>query len=429
VNSDSGSGVVHSATLAANERIAARVAEGSPVVHLAFGEAGLPVHPRLAEVLARAADRTGYPPVSGEPAAREAVAGYFARRGLATQPHQTILAPGSKALLYALLEALPGEVFLPRPSWVSYAAQAVLTGRRAHFVPTPAHTGGVPDPVALREAVRAARRSGGGPGVLILTRPDNPTGAVAGDADVAAACEVAAEHDLTIVSDEIYGDLTHPGTGHEGYPASPASLVPERTVVTTGLSKRLALGGWRVGVARVPDDPRGAELMATLVAIGSEVWSAMPGPMQAVATYAFVEPPELQDHVARSRRLHGAVAQAMWRAWVEAGASCPRPAGGFYSYPDLSAHAGTLAALGVGSSAELADLLLDRYDIGVLPGSAFGDDPARLAVRAATCWLYGDSPDQRTEAQSSEDPARLPWIATALDRVRDALADLLPADR
>ena len=422
---DGGDAVTHSATLAANERIAARIASGAPVVHLAFGEAGLPVHPRLAEVLAQAAHRTGYPPVAGDPAAREAVAGYFTRRDLETDPSQTILAPGSKALLYALLAALPGDVFLPRPSWVSYAAQAALVGRRTHFVPTPDHTGGVPDPLRLREAIGAARRDGGRPGVLILTRPDNPTGAVAPDSDVAAVCEVAAEHDLQIVSDEIYGDLTHPRDDDDRYPLSPAVLLPERTVVTTGLSKRLALGGWRIGVARVPAGPRGAELMSRLVAIGSEVWSAMPGPMQEVTTYAFGEPEEMRDHVARSRRLHAAVSRAMWRTWTGAGAACRQPSGGFYCYPDLTAHAGVLGEAGVRTSADLADLMLERYDIGVLPGSAFGDDPARLAVRVATSLLYGDTPERRAEALASADPPRLPWIASALDRVDDALADLL----
>src|SRR6476469_10656046 len=107
-----------SPTLATNERVQARLAAGVPVLHLAFGEAGLPVLPSVAERLGAAAGENSYGPVAGSSAVRAAAAGYFERRGLPTGPEQTLLAPGSKALLYALLCVLPGDVVLPRPSWV-----------------------------------------------------------------------------------------------------------------------------------------------------------------------------------------------------------------------------------------------------------------------------------------------------------------------
>ncbi len=416
--------VTQSATLAANEDIQRRIRSGDDVLHLAFGEAGLPVHPDLAKLLAGAAHRTGYSPVAGDDDARRAVAGYFTRRGMPADETQIMLAPGSKALLFALLRAIDGDVVLPRPSWVSYAAQAALVGRRTLSVPSPAHTGGVPDPELLADTLDAARRQGREPGVLILTRPDNPTGTVATDADVEAVCEVAAAHDLMVISDEIYGDLTH-GSPDGVYPTSPATLLPDRTIVTTGLSKQLALGGWRVGVALVPPGEPGASLFEKLTAIGSEIWSSMAAPMQEVAEYAFGEPDELRRHVARARRLHGAVATAMWKVWAEAGASCREPRGGFYCYPDLTAHASRLATVGVHTSADLAELLLSRYGIGVLPGTAFGDDPDHLAVRVATSLLYGDTNEQRQEALASDEPAELPWITSPLKRMRDALDDLL----
>ena len=88
-----------SATLAANERVQARIAAGRPVLHLAFGEAGLPVLPSVAEHLAAAAGANGYGPVAGSPAVRAAAAGYYERRGLPTSPDRVVLAPGGKALL------------------------------------------------------------------------------------------------------------------------------------------------------------------------------------------------------------------------------------------------------------------------------------------------------------------------------------------
>lgn len=125
--------IKHSATLAINEKIAQRRARGETVVHLGFGEAGIPVLPEAAEALASAASRTDYGPVAGSEDLRTQIAGYFDRRGRATHPEQVLPAPGSKALLYALIQSLPGDVVLPRPSWVSYAAQAALAGQEDHL--------------------------------------------------------------------------------------------------------------------------------------------------------------------------------------------------------------------------------------------------------------------------------------------------------
>ena len=137
-----GRAVPVSATLAANEAMAARRARGQLVLPLAFGQAGLPVHPVLREALAAATADGEYGPVAGRAALRSAAAGYWARRGLPTSPDQVVCGPGSKPLLFALLLAIGGDVALPRPSWVSYAAQAALIGIRAHLVPArPAKAG------------------------------------------------------------------------------------------------------------------------------------------------------------------------------------------------------------------------------------------------------------------------------------------------
>ena len=135
-----------SPTLAANERVQAKLAAGEPVLHLAFGEAGLPVLPAVAERLVEGAGRNRYGPVAGSPAAREAAAGYFARRGVPTDAGQIVFAPGSKPLLFALLQALPGDVVLPVPCWVSYAAHAAIAGKRVIGVPIGAEAAACPTP-------------------------------------------------------------------------------------------------------------------------------------------------------------------------------------------------------------------------------------------------------------------------------------------
>ncbi|KAB8196490.1 aminotransferase class I/II-fold pyridoxal phosphate-dependent enzyme [Nonomuraea phyllanthi] len=404
--------VTLSATLAANEDIDRRRRAGERVLHLAFGEAGLPVHPALRDRLAAASERNGYGPVAGASELRTAAAGYWTRRGLITDPELVVSGPGSKSLLYGLLLAIGGDVVLPVPSWVSYAAQADLVGSRPILVPAPPGEGGVPDPDLVAAEVRRARAQGRTVSSLLVTLPDNPTGRLASPATIGRLAEIARELDLMIISDEIYRDLLHdPALPY----TSPAELAPERTVITTGLSKSLALGGWRIGVARLPAGAHA--LHRSLLAVASEIWSAPAAPVQDAAAYAFGEPPELTERIERSRRLHGAVAGAVHQRFAEAGISAPTPQGGFYLYPDLS-------HLRLGGSAEITKILLEEHGIGVLPGHAFGDDPAAARVRVAVSLLYGDSPDERLTALNSPDPLRLPWIAANLDHLTTGLKEL-----
>ena len=407
-----------SPTLAANELMAARKQRGEPVLPMAFGEAGLPAHPALRLALAEATGRTGYGPVAGQVGLREAAAGYWQRRGLDTDPAAIVCGPGSKALLFGLMLAIGGDVAVPRPSWVSYAAQASLIGAQPHFVDIRPGQGGVPDPDRLGDAVRAARAAGRELRSVILTLPDNPTGTLASPATIRALCRVADEHDLIIISDEIYRDLVHPET--EPF-TSPAAMAPGRTIVTTALSKGLALGGWRIGVARLLR----RRLRDRLVGIGSEIWSAPAAPIQQAAAYAFSEPPELAERIALSRRLHGQVARAVARRFTAAGADVPPPVGAFYLYPDFGPVREELQGRhGVKTSDGLAALLLRRYGMGVLPGSAFGDDPGALRLRVATGLLYGETDRQRETALAAAEPTAVPWVASSLARIEEILADL-----
>nr|WP_063784314.1 pyridoxal phosphate-dependent aminotransferase [Streptomyces sp. SBT349] len=406
--------VTHSATLAIDETLRARRARGERLLHLAFGEAGLPVPREVADRLAAAAGRNGYGPVVGSAGAREAAAGWFTRRELPTEARQILFAPGSKSLLYALLATLPGDVVLPRPAWVSYAAQSALAGKRVIGVEVPEDgPGGVPDPERLARVLATER-----PGVLVLTVPDNPTGTVAGRAQLRAVCELAERHGLAVVADEIYAELVHDGTR----PPSAATLLPERTVVTSGLSKSMALGGWRIGFARLPAGEWGERLRAELTGVASEVWSSLAAPMQAVAEYVLSDPPGVLAHIEAARRLHATVARAVHAEFTTAGALCRPPEGGFYLYPDFAPLRPGLAARGIDSGATLATELLERHGVGVLPGEAFGDAPEALRARVATSLLYGETEQERWRALAAPDPLALPWIAGALDHLRTALA-------
>ncbi|SBT43766.1 pyridoxal phosphate-dependent aminotransferase [Micromonospora auratinigra] len=410
-----------SPNLALDQLVQERIAAGESIVHLGFGESRLPVFGPLKERLAEGADRNAYGPVVGDPATRAAVAGYFARRRLPTDAEQVIVAPGSKPLLMALQLVAGGDTLVALPSWVTYAPQARLAGKTVLGVPIPASCGGVPDPAALRETIRAARVLGHDPKILVLTSPDNPTGTYAPDDLVRELCAIAEEEDLLIVSDEIYRDILHtPGTDL----LSPAEVAPRRTVVITGLSKSLALGGWRIGAARFPAGPAGERLRADVASVASEIWSTLAGPMQAVAGYAFAEPPEVRERLAADAALHGAVAAAVHRIMVDAGATCRPPTGAFYVYPDFAPLRGPLAEQGVTDGASLQRHLLEELGVAVLSGHHFGDRPEALRFRAATSMLYGATPAEQRATQQAADPLAVPHVADALTRLEQALAKL-----
>lgn len=410
-----------SPTLAINEAIAQRRRRGERTLALGFGEANIPVPGFLKERLAQHADLSEYGPVAGREDLRVAVADYLERRGVPTSADQVVVGPGSKPLLYAAIAALDGPLALPAPSWVSYAAQADFLGREVVRIPTGAGGGGVPDPERLRE-VAQQHAAGGRPLAAVLTTiPDNPTGSIASTEAVAALVETARDLNLGIISDEIYSDLDHSGTA----PPSPARLAPERTIVTTGLSKNMALGGWRLGVMRLPSGSSWQQLQQTVPALASEVWSAAPQPIQATAAWVFQEPPEVREHIRRSATLHGRIVREVAGVLSKHGATFHQPRGGFYVYPDFTDRASVLAEQNIHGSDSLASALLRSEGIATLPGAAFGDGADRLSLRLAIPKLYGEDDAQRSAVLNAEEPVSLPWINAGLAHLDEGLAALM----
>jgi aspartate/methionine/tyrosine aminotransferase len=406
-----------------NELVRARMEAGQRVVHLAFGEAGLPVHPSLVELLREHAGANRYGAVAGAPALREAVAGYLGRRGVPSSPELIAMAPGSKPALFALISAIDGDVVIPRPSWVSYAAHAALAGRAVVRVPT-GTGGGVPDAAELVSALDRADAQGLNPGIMVLTVPDNPTGTVAEPDEIARVLDIASERGLAVISDEIYRDLAF----DQDRLVTPGMARPDEVFVTGGLSKSLALGGWRIGFARFPDTEAGNEIRARVLSLGSELWSCLSSPVGEAARFAFGDPPELTDYLDRARRLHRSVNRAVYDLFIRHGAHCHPPQAAFYLYPDLDPLRGRGAVTpdGMGGG-ELARLMLDDLGVAVLPGTAFGDLESALRFRVATSLLYGSSDAERLEAMASEEPTRLPWIAGQLAALDAGLAALSTA--
>ena len=399
--------VTPSATLATNEAVAQRRAAGHETLHLAFGQASFPLPARLREALAEAASETGYAPVLGTASLRRAIAEYLARtRQVSVSTDQIIVGPGSKPLLYALLHVLEGDLLLPAPSWVSYAPQARLAGRRVIRVETDPSDHHTLTPRALAEAMMQARRDGADPRILLVNTPSNPTGGMFAADNAEAISLWAREAGVTLISDEIYAELAHGWREH----VSPARFYPEGCIVTGGLSKAFSAGGWRLGYAAIPATDAGRRVVEALRALASEIWSAASAPVQAAAVVAFEPGAEIEAYLRQAAHLHGVVTSALYETLVRVGVTCPRPAGGFYLYPDFAPWRRALSARGIQTSQELASYLLEQWDIATLPGSEFGEQPGVLRLRLSTSMLYGGDDAGMTAAH---DAALQRWLSPA----------------
>ncbi|MGW5431876.1 aminotransferase class I/II-fold pyridoxal phosphate-dependent enzyme [Streptomyces sp. NPDC004059] len=386
---------------------------------------GLPVLPELTAVLAAAASRADAQPVGGAPALLEAACGYWTRRGLPTVPDQVAAGPGAPALLLALTAALAGDgadILVPRPCAAWWAPYARVLGRPAYHVPTPAESGGLPDPYALLETVRRVRAEGGDPRLLVLSVADDPTATVAPPELLHETVEAATAEGLHLVSDETWRDtLHHP---HDTVLLSPAEMRPDRVTVVTDLAGSLLPAGWPAAAARFPATEPGRQLHARVLDILTGLDARIAAPVAAAAGYALDEPPPVTERREAAVRLHARVAAAAHAAVVAAGALARPPQAGRHLYADLGPLREPLAEQGVGDAQELEDLLTARLGMPAPGGHRFGDDLGALRVRLATGPLLGGTDEERAECLTSPTPLELPHVQRALILLTSVLDDL-----
>jgi aspartate/methionine/tyrosine aminotransferase len=406
-----------SSTLRINEDVASRRAEGETIYHMGFGESPFPVPPRIAKALGDAAGSNRYPPTLGLTDLRHKALSYFSNRlGFVADGMTAMVGPGSKDLIFAAQLAIAGDVMLPTPSWVSYAPQARLAGTTAIKIPTQAGNHHAVTGELLQQTISQARAKGLNPRKIILNYPNNPTGLGISQKDLQDIAEVCRDAGVIVISDEIYSLIAHGGS-HK----SIAGFYPEGTIVTTGLSKHLSLGGYRIGFAFIPDALGG--LMAAMRAIASETWSCVSHPVQYAAIAAVEEHGDIEAHIAMCTRIHGLVTNYVRDCIIAAGIEYPPLAGGFYLYPDFTPLATQLAATyGVGSSTDLAADLLSRVALATLPGTDFGDADNVLALRLAVTDYDGAQALELLTSSPDMDPEQ--FVAAACPRIARACAIL-----
>ena len=367
-------GMTPSATVAINERCADLVREGHEVFKLGLGQSPFPVPESVVEELRSHAHQKDYLPVMGLQPLRQAVADCQQRmHGLTSTWNDVLIGPGSKELMFLLQLVYYGDLVIPRPSWVSYAPQARIIGRRVRWLETHRDNNWrlMPDELAaLCEEDRDRPR------VVIVNYPSNPTGATYSTERLKELAQVARRYRVVLLSDEIYGQLHH-----KGQHVSIARFYPEGTIVSSGLSKWCGAGGWRLGTFTFP--PSLTWLRDAMGAVASETFTSTSSPIQYAAVRAFEGGVDIDRYLWNSRKILGALGRWSARRLALAGVSVGLPAGGFYLFPDFAPLADRLRARGITTGRTLCSRLLEETGVAILPGCEFGRPDAELTARLA----------------------------------------------
>ncbi len=366
-----------SATLAINQQVKQRRQEGQNVYHWGFGQSPFPVPELIVHSLQQHAAKKQYLPSLGLPELRDAVAAYYQQEfNFDTEGSQVVIGPGSKELIYNLLYLIPGELLIPAPSWVSYAPQAQLLGKPYRYIHTHRDNHYCLTAQELEQACQQSQVPG--TKMLILNSPNNPTGTIYSQQNLEQLTEVCRRHNVLVISDEIYAKVEfNQATSH-----SMAQHYPEGTLVTAGLSKLFAAGGYRLGICIVPND-LAATLMAPWSTLISETFSCVSAPIQYAAVDAYQHFDQLRDDFIDRVAIQHIASETIYQCLVDNHIDCARPQGAFYLMPDFKAHQTHLAELGVIDSHQLALWLLQHANIATLPGAAFGMPAEQLCLRIA----------------------------------------------
>ena len=330
-------------------------AKGHEVIHLEIGEPDFDTPAHVIAAAQQALDKgyTHYVPAPGIPELRTTVADFLERTGrLRTTPDRVLITPGAKPIMFFTILALceeGDEVLYPDPGFPMYASIAAFAGAKPVPLPLREENGFVIDTAELRSLVTDRTK------LLILNSPHNPCGSASTPEQLREIAEIAIEHDLVVLSDEVYWALRYDGEHHS---VLDFDGMAERTVLLDGWSKTFAMTGWRLGFGVFPQPL--VEPVTRLLINSVSCTSAF---SQHAAIAALEGPWDDVDRMLDAFRERREVIVSGLNAVP--GVSCVEPAGAFYAFPNIS-------ELGQ-SAATLADRLLEEAGVAVLPGTSFGE--------------------------------------------------------
>lgn len=351
-----------SPTLAISAKAAELRASGRDIISLSAGEPDFhtPQHIKQAGIQAITDNFTGYTAVDGIPTLKTAIINKFERDNQLTYtPSQIIVSCGAKHSIYNTYQALlnPGdEVIIPAPYWVSYPDMALLADGKPVIIPTDQAHDFKLTPEQLDAAVTDKTK------LLLLCSPSNPTGMVYSRVELQALADVLLQYPhVYIITDDIYEHIYWADEPFSNIVMQCPALL-DRTIVINGVSKAYAMTGWRIGYAAAPTD-----IAAAMKKIQSQSTSN-PTSISQIAAQAALN--GAQDCVAEMvSTYHKRQKLVLEKLNAIPGFYCKATQGAFYVFPDVSE---AIRSLGLKNDLELAELLLKKAEVAVVPGVGFG---------------------------------------------------------
>ena len=362
-----------SATIAIFDRITAMKAAGHSLLPLQVGDPDFGTHPAIAEAALKALQGglTHYAPSRGLPDLLNAIAQKLTRdEGVSYDPASELLVTqGGIHAYYTAMQSIlnPGDdVLIPDPTWATHSNMVIMLRGNVIRVPAPAVNGFIPFFEAWERALTPKTR------VIVLNYPSNPTGAYPTRGYLQKLHDFASAHDLWIVSDEVYGSLYY---GERPVCAANFDGAKERTLLVNSLSKSYAMTGWRIGFLAAP-----SAVIANALKAGQNSITCVAPFIQKAAAFALTDP-GIQNVTADMRSAYARRRQLVLRLSQEL--ECDKvlvtpPQGAFYFFLDLRPLKMT--------SGEICERLLVEEGVGLVPGSAFGDQGegfVRMSIAAS----------------------------------------------
>ncbi len=341
----------------------------------AFGQSPFPVPKLIQEALIKNADKGAYAAVPGIPELRNAISKYNKHYfGMDVDPKRIYVGPGTKELIFNLLEILHGTVILPTPAWLGYLPQIRFLKKNYHMLPTRANKKISPNDLR-KLALRLQDRQK----ILILNNPHNPTGLLYDKLDLEEIADVCREQNITVISDEIYALTTYDFSKF----VSMGKIYPEGTFVTNGLSKSHAAGGYRLGYVIFPQHV--IDLRLQFKKILATEYTAVSTPIQYAAVAGFEISKEIDEYFDVTRNIHQLMGEYTYHTLTAIdGVKATKPDATFYLLADFNAFATDLQNSQITTSQKLSEsLIIHPYHTAIIGGDSLVLERTDFSARIA----------------------------------------------
>ena len=391
-----------SSTLKINEVSRELESKGEKIFKFGFGQSPFEVPHDIVNELRNNAFQNKYLPMQGLKELREAVAKYTSnKKDYKYNSENVIIGPGSKELMFLLQVLFEGDIILSVPSWVSYAPQAILGRNKIQSIQTTRENNWFPTSTEIEKVILKDQNKNY---LLFLNSPNNPSGQVCENLEEIS--QVAKKYNLIILSDEIYSELSF----KEGF-KSISNFCPEKTIISTGLSKWCGAGGWRLGYFIIPDTLK--NLRDSINVLASETFSSVSAPIQYAAITAYST--DHSKYINDSKNILKAVGNYVYENLKSNKVIINKSQGGFYLMPEFSNKS-------FSTSSEMCDNLLKETGVALLPGSDFGFDKKRMLARLSFTDFNGQDFMKNIQGEKKIDNDLIlklaPKVAEGVDKLK-----------